>query len=426
MIFWRFVSVSFTVALFSACASYTEETREIRRDFVLNSYQEALTKLDKSTLKNESKNRLLFRLEKAMILDRLGQRPQSRSLLIEADQIADELYTTSVSKTAATFVVNEGVADYAGEDYEKVAIHTILALSFLEEQKYNEARVEAKKINTKLQQITEGYEGAQVQYKEDAFARFLSGLIYESKGDWDDAIIDYKKALELYESRNFRTFYEGAVPKELIFSYYGVVKRRGRNNLISELEKKYPEYVAAYKKQTPGADVVVIHETGNIQVKEAKEFIFPFGRQIERISFPYIRQTTMDRLHYNSGLQLGNSFIQASNVVNFNAIAFQSLEDRRTRVIAKMIARLVIKGQLTQQAEKSFGPLGGLAVNIAAAFTETADTRSWSLMPQGFFINRVRVPVGNQSLQIKTSGRTTDLLDLKIEEGKVLIFRSKG
>ena len=79
-----------------------------------------------------------------MILDRLDEREQSRQEL-DADKLVDVLYTESISKQAASFLVNDSVTDYAGEDYEKVAIHTMLALSFIEDDDYSSARVEAKK-----------------------------------------------------------------------------------------------------------------------------------------------------------------------------------------------------------------------------------------------------------------------------------------
>ena len=89
------------MAVFLGCASYTEETREIRTLYRGEQYRQALTKLDETGIKDQSRNRLLYRLEKAMLLDRLGEGKVARKLLLEADKIADELYTTSVSRTVA-------------------------------------------------------------------------------------------------------------------------------------------------------------------------------------------------------------------------------------------------------------------------------------------------------------------------------------
>ncbi|MGC5189060.1 hypothetical protein ACPXBB_26030, partial [Escherichia coli] len=80
------------------------------------------------------------------------------TLLIDADKIADELYTTSITRTAASFVVSDASTDYSGEDYEKVAIHTELALSFLATKDLDGARVEARKINNKLAEINSKYD----------------------------------------------------------------------------------------------------------------------------------------------------------------------------------------------------------------------------------------------------------------------------
>ncbi|MBP6217764.1 MAG: hypothetical protein KA436_04175 [Oligoflexales bacterium] len=420
---------TFLLLVLGACATYTDETREIRNNFVLASYDLALSKLEASSLKTEGKNKLLYHLEKSSIIERMGDRKASRSLLIEADKTADDLYTSSVMKGAATFLVNEGVSDYSGEDYEKVAIHTMLALSFLEDQDYDSARVEAKKINSKLQEITQAYPPEQAHYKEDAFARFLSGLVYESKQNWDDAIIDYQTALNLYE-KTYARFVTDGVPPELVSSLYNLAKKRGRNSLVKELQSRYSSLLnsLASQNEEAGGTVVVLHKAGKIAIKEAKEFVIPLGGQIVRFSFPYIRNSSVEPVHRLTGLTVRSSgaFISASNAVNMNAIAYQGLEDRRTRLMLKGAARLLAKGQITYQAEKNFGPLGWLIASIWAVSTETADTRSWTLLPQAFYVNRIQLKPGSHQLELKTSGRTTQLVPVKVEDGSFSIFVSKS
>ena len=110
----------------------------------------SLEKLEKSKIKDQERNRLLYILEKATILERNGDFKEARKLYKEADKLADELYTVSLSKTASSFVINDSTTDYSGEDYEKVAIHTMLASSFLAENNVSAAAVEARKINNKF------------------------------------------------------------------------------------------------------------------------------------------------------------------------------------------------------------------------------------------------------------------------------------
>ncbi|NBQ54206.1 MAG: hypothetical protein EBU49_11590, partial [Proteobacteria bacterium] len=63
---------------FSGCASYTDETRAIRSEFVQGDYTTALGSIDQSSLKTSSSSRLLYHLERSMILDRMGDADKSR------------------------------------------------------------------------------------------------------------------------------------------------------------------------------------------------------------------------------------------------------------------------------------------------------------------------------------------------------------
>ena len=424
----RLLLLAVFLVLACSCASYTEDNKRVRSSFLVGAYQEALRELEDSSVKTEKVSALLYHLEKSMILDRMGELGKSRKELFKADRIADKLFTVSVKNTAASFIVNERAQDYGGEDYEKIAIHTMLALSFLQEKDYKSALVQARKINTKLYEIVQDYDEKYRSYAEDAFARYLAGMIHHARGSIDDAIIDYKKALDLYEASSFQKFYVGSVPKGLVSSLYDLSLRRKRDKILKRLRKDYKGLIAKHEKHKSEyksyGELAVIHEVGNIEIKRAKEFIFQFGKQVVRFSFPYIR----DARHYKGGLtgvQLPNgSFLNASNVADMNAIAYQSLEDRRGRVLLKGAARLLAKGQLTEQAYQNFGVLGGLAANAFSAATESADTRSWTLLPEAFYVSKVILPVGEHALKLKSDGKIVDIVKVSIKKGQLNIVRA--
>lgn len=410
----------------ASCASYTQETSEMRTYYHGDRFDKALQALDKSDLKEQNKNRLLYRLEKAMILDRLGERKKSRALLLEADKIADELYTTSISRTAASFVVNDSTTDYSGEDYEKVAIHTELALSFLQDQDLSAAGVEARKINNKLSEINSGYDDQKNRYAEDAFARYLSGMIHEASGNHDDAIIDYMKALKLYEG-SYKDFYDGTVPPDLVIALYRICSERQRTPEMTMLVKKFPAQVAKAKNRDPGAgELIVIHEVGLIAHKTTAEFVVPIGGQVVRFSFPVIRrrdvylgQTGVDMLHEGG-------FVSASNLQDMQSIASFTLEDKRLRMIVKQGVRLLAKGQLTDYAYKQLGPLGGIAANVYSVVTETADTRSWTLLPGAYYVTRIQLKPGEHQIKIKNDGHVSKIVPVKVEKGRIKFIRDIG
>lgn len=418
------------VALLVSCASYTDRTHEIRSDYFSGRYEDALRKLEESGLNQESSSELLYYLEKAMILDRQGQRDKARKLLLTADRVVERLFTTSVVNTAASFVVNDSAQDYSGEDYEKVAIHTMLALSFLQDNDLQAAGVEARKINNLLHSITADYDQRYNSYSEDAFARYLAGLIYEARGEFDDAIIDYRTALKLYSARGYQRFYRGSVPASLVKGLYGLALKRKRSSLQEELERAYPDLCSAYKRQIAAhgdelAQIVVLHEMGKIAVKRTHEFIIPIDRQVVRFSFPYI--PSPQHISYApTGFELeAQGFIYADNVADLNAIAHYSLEDRRGRMLLKSAARLLAKAQLTEQARKNLGPLGGLAANAYALVTETADTRSWTLLPEAFYVSREWVKAGTHQIKIKNNGRLSEINTLQLAPGKLALLRDR-
>lgn len=417
-------SLCFILLLGSACASYTETTKEIRSDFQNENYQQALTKLDKSEIKDQKRNRLLYSLERSSILDRLGRREDGRKTLLKADEQVDELYRSSLSGDAASFLYNDSASDYQGEDYEKVAIHTQLALSFLEDKDLSAAGVEARKINTRLTEINNFYDNHKNKYAEDAFARFLAALVYEARGDWDNAIVDYKAALKLYRGP-YTEYFQTAVPDELVYSLYGVLERRGRRDDMQALKKEFPDLLKKPYPQDQGS-IVVIHEVDYITPKTTEEFVWPVGDDIMRFSFPTIRP----RYHGwwgKTGLIIDNGrFQEGSLVQNMDPIAKQTLEDRRLRLMAKQGARLILKSQLRQQAERNFGLLGYIGASIYNVVTETADTRSWTLLPAGYFISRIPLPAGKHKLQINTNGRVSQLETVQIENNKIVFFRDRA
>jgi hypothetical protein len=412
----------------SGCASYTEETREIRSLFRGERYEKSLEALESSSIADSSKDKLLYLLEKAMILDRMGQDQKARATFLQADKRVDDLYTTSISKSALSFVYNDSATDYSGEDYEKVAIHTQLALSFLGDQKYDAARVQARKINNKLNEINKAYDEDQKnRYAEDAFALYLAGMIYEAKGEYDDAIIDYRKALKLYEG-SYATFVHGGAPDNLVQALYRLYLVRGRKSEASLLEKKHKSLTAAVKKEfesrAPMGEVIVLHEVGNIAYKVAKNFVFTVGSQVIRYSWPTIRKKYSSSYGKSGLTVVGGSFEGAEKAQDLDEIARNTLDDKRGRMVAKSMARLLAKGQLTEQARQNFGILGAIGANVYSAVTETADTRSWTLLPEAYLVTRKRLKPGTHKIKIQTNGKMNAIKTVHLKDDQVVIFRS--
>lgn len=386
--------------ILASCASYTEQTEAVHSSFVQSRYADALATLEASEIKEQSRNALLFMLEKAMILDRMGQLKSSRKLLLDASKLADELYSKSVSKEIATYLVSEDRTEYPGEDFEKVAIHTFLALSFLEEGMLSDARVEARKINNKIAEMNQTYEENPNKYSEDGFAWLLSAVIYEAKGEWDDAIIDYEKALKAYQGK-FSKFSQG-VPESLVVGYANVATIRNRPDRLKDLKTSFPKVFQKYTFPLTSKSTFFIAETGAIARKVSESFMLPINNQVVRYSWPVIK-TGYSRSPPQ--VQIRGQSPVFGEAIDFSEIGRETLEDKRTRYTLKSIARLIAKSKITDAADRNFGPLGGLLANIIMASTETADTRSWTLLPQSIYVARVQSEKELDSYQIRLESK---------------------
>jgi hypothetical protein len=422
------IAATLVVQLAGACASYTDEIRNIRNDFVQGDYRNALDQMDKSKIKSDKSSQVLFHLERAMILDRLGEFDASRKELIKADRLSDQLYTVSVSKTAASFVVSDDITDYAGEDYERVAIHTMMALSFIEAGDLSNAQVAARRINSKLAEIVSSYgKDAKASYADDAFARYLAGMIHEARGDTDNAIVEYGKSLALY-TQDYREFSNGMTPGSLPQAYYRLLLARNRSDKIPAFKKTHPAVASEVEADLKArgeklAQIAVIHESGQVSAKVSLSNFIQVGSQVVRISFPAI-QYQRHRFNGATGIELADGkFVSASVGSDLDAIGSQSLDDRKSRIVAKGLTRAVIKGQVVEQTRQHFGDGAALLANIVTAATETADTRGWNLLPSRLLVTRVWVKPGTTRFTVKTMGRERPM-EIELRPGELKLIRA--
>lgn len=412
-----------------SCASYTTETSLMREAFGRGDYDLALQALEKSGAKGRSQDRLLWHLEAGTIYDRKGDYETSRKLFFQADQIAEDLFTLSISKTLSSLMINEASTDYDGEDYEVVAIHALLAHQYIALGQLDEARVQARKINTKLNEISQKFDPeGRYRYREDAHARYLSALIYEARAEWDNAIVDYRKALDLYQG-DFAGYVIGSIPDGVIQGLYRCLQIRGRADLLKSLSMKYPQLLPSgydrgrISELRDQSEIVVIHEVGRVARKIAKEQFMTVGQQLVRFSAPIINPNPLNNA--GTGITLNQmQFYPAENTVYFDAVAKDSLEFHRKRKTAKQASRLLLKGEMNHRANKQLGPIGGLAMNVFNNATETADTRSWTTLPQAFFITRARVLPGEYSMTIKTNGQDSRPQSVVVSKGGIRLYRS--
>ncbi len=106
-------------------------------------------------------------------------------------------------------MTNDTALPYEGDPYEQVLINVLKALNYAVLGQWQDALVEARRIDHRLNVLSDRTTEKNA-YRDDGFARYLSGILYESTNDVNNAFIAYRKAYETFDAT--RTWARTTVP----------------------------------------------------------------------------------------------------------------------------------------------------------------------------------------------------------------------
>jgi len=440
----RIIVFILIVFLFSSCARRFTHYEEITSLISSENYILAAQKVEEQKEKAYSKNeRLLYYLDLGLLYHLAGEFEKSNECFEKAENIVDELFTKSISKEAASLLTSDYAKPYEGEVFERVLINVIRALNYLFLNQPDEAMVEARKVDHKLGVYKNAY-GGKLTYSEDAFVRYLMGMIYENSGELNDAFISYRNAL--YSYRFYEANYNTPTPPELYGDVVRVAKALGFYDEIEELKKDFGKPKERKIPQGHG-EIVLIHMNGLAPKKTEYTIQIAYGNGLVFVRASEV--STDEQADVNKALNIAGSIAADANisvafpkfekrpfrikgssiqvegrnesadthlVENVEEIAIKDLEDKIGRIYARTVARAIVKytlayaggGGAGKVAEKFGGKVAGKVTGFlakkafaaAASATEEADKRSWQILPAQFRIGRVILPEGSYTINL--------------------------
>ncbi|KAB8027780.1 COG3014 family protein [Fluviispira multicolorata] len=413
--------------LLNSCQSYTDSNAVVRKEMYAGKYKEATVLIDKSGIATENRNYALYRMEKGMLLYLQGEYPTAITNWTQADRKIDDLYTTSISKTAASFIVNDSMSDYSGEAHEKVLLPIFSSLAYFANNDQNNSLVMIRRAYDIKKYLNSENEGKN-SFKYDAFSHYFSAMVYESKAEWDNAIVEYRTALKNIQSEENQSSKEKLKNAEIqILKEIGrLAEFRKRNDLLSELKKANPQL--KWNKHTDvlaKGEIYIVYESGKSPIKVPKDFFIPTGGSIARVSFPEYKVMSYKSHYadiYIDDKNLGRTIVME----DIGKMGEQALNDRRLRDIVKMAARVITK-EIAAKKLRDENPLAGLAANAFNIATEVADTRGWTALPDTIQIFRVSVKPNKETniiIRPESSNQLTFTVNLKPNEKKLIRFRT--
>ena len=396
-----------------------------------------------------AKSRVLYGMDRGMTLQLVGDYQQSNAVLEEAEEEVDRLYTRSIRTETAAFLLNDTGLPYEGDPHEQVLINVLKALNYAQVGLWEDALVEARRIDHRLNVLSDHTRDKQA-YRDDAFARYLSGILYESTGDLNNAFIAYRKAYDTYEAS--RGWLRTPVPSQLRADLLRTTDALHLSQELTEYQRAFSdtpwESVEALQHL---AQVVVISYNGRAPRKEdqfldlpisvdalqlvllnrgfsqtnrhgnraADSVIYGLNGRVVRVALPRLvpqkTRVKTDRVSLvaDDGTQ---RTVQTELVHNVTALADKALSDRMAGITVKALARAALKFSLAegatrgaqQAAGKDAAPWVGLIVGLLtkglAVATEESDKRSWQTLPDELHLARVWVPPGRYHVQSQQIG----------------------
>jgi hypothetical protein len=404
--------------LAGGCATFDETFREVESHLVAQDYAGALAALESQS--HNKRDHVLYLLNKGMLQRLRGDLHGSNTTLEAAKTLMDELYAASVSEQALAFVINDSTRSYAGEEHERVLVHLYMALNYLELRELDAARVEALQADLRLRELAGRLPAA--HYGEDAFARYLTALIYEELGEWSDALIAYRKAYEAYIAQRPYTHVE--VPEFLKRDLLRLTERQGLTDERRKYQREFgvERWTSAEELATQGEVVVIVHNGLAPRRRErAATVLDPGSGHFVRLALPELERLPPPVTR----AEVGSGAARASDAVveDIAALARNELEAKLPAMTARAIARQVVKAKVAHEvkrsaSQRSSGDRGdalaaavlGLGVEIAALATERADTRHWATLPHDIRLARLALPPGRHTLRVELYGGYNHLL----------------
>jgi hypothetical protein len=402
------------LAALAGCATFSDTIQSTERGLAQQQPKAALAEYQK--LKPNAADRVLYLMNTGMLERMSGDYDASTRSLEAAKGQIEQLRALSIREQALSVTVNDATKAFTGEDYEQVMVNNFLALNYLERGQLDAARVEALQVDVLLREKQQRTSKGN-PYQEDAFARYLTGIVYEDEGEWSDAMIAYRKAYEAY-NKQLKAF-GVAMPETLKHDLIRLADRMG----IADEAKRYREEFKIDKTPSEAdllehGEVVFVLNAGLAPLKREKAVTAPnpaTGR-IVRVAVPEYRPRAHPFAY--ASLSADSASARTSRVENVEAIAMKTLDSEMPGITARAIARAIAKDTIAAAAassgnsgNNSGAALLGLAVNLAGVFTERADTRSWFTLPGEIHLARLALPPGDYKLKIELHGKDERVLD---------------
>ena len=357
--------------------------------------QQTLLELDKIT--PSERDKVQYLLNRGILNLYLADLENSRKDLEEAKAIILSLQAISLSENMAAYTASELLRSYSGSPSDKVLVHTMLALGYLMSGDLSGARVEVLQADFTMEQQDDG----KTTSGQLASAQFIAGMIYEFGGEFDNALISYRRAYKIMVERN------EIIPHALQTSLLTLSQRQGRADEYQLYATRFNR-TASVQNSDEGEWFVIYYDGLVSNKQEARLSVYDAGANaMINIVMPRYYPIT-----YRPGslvLRTDDSSNRTQVIEHMEARVREDLNRKKAKILAAATVRAVTKYHFAKGSGQQ-DPLIGALVNLAAFASEQADVRSWNMLPASIQIARIPVKL-NQPLEVINRSQVLPAMD---------------
>lgn len=449
-----FILLFASILMLSSCMTWHQKNSAVHNHIQAGNIEKADKILAADKNSQGGKNHILNLLDRGVLNHMLGNYKQSIEFFKKADIIIED-YRKSLGTEALALITNPMAKPYLPEDFEVVLINFYQSMNYISLGEWDEAIVECRRANIKLNALNDKYKDHKNRYQQDAFIHLLMGLIYDAQRDYNNAFIAYRNAFEIFEkdyAKNFGIEAPEQLKKDLLRTAY----KTGFLDEVSFYETKFDvkfdlqdaddgnliffwmnglgpiksEWSLTFAKEAGGLGYInfVNDEMGISFPYYVNDLSSTQRNRLEDLSITHIafpKYTTRPPIYHSATLVTDeNKDYPLELTENINAIAYKVLQDRMFRELGNSLLRVALKKAIENSIRNEDETLGFI-VGLFNTATEKADTRNWQTLPFSISYCRASLPEGEQKLILQTSsdhGIDEHILHIPIKEGRMRFF----
>lgn len=416
------------VVVLQSCATYYQSNFTFNQEFENGNLEKALAALRSHSAEANGKQEFLYFVNNGLLLSMLGRYEESNDYFEKAFLFGED-YRKNYLNEIGSYLTNPNFTSYKGEDHEHLMLLYYKAINYLKLGKTDEALVECRRLNIRLQQLTDRY-NSNDKYKRDAFIHTLMGIIYETDKDYNNAFIAYTNALEIYQNDYARLF---ALSPPLQLKE-DILRSAWLSGLTDEFDRYKEQFeMPDYHYEKPeGGELIFFWHNGLSPVKTEWSVNFAVSRQGDlvyfnnndlgmafsfslegyndkdkkglsnidffRVAFP--RYSERPVYYDQARLKSDTSNVPLQLLEDVNKIAFKCLEERMGLEFSKALIRVALKKVAEYELKKEDKALGSV-LGMLNVITEKADTRNWQTLPHSIYYCRVPLSEGGHTITLQ-------------------------